>query len=215
LVLYVGLEVVRIAAVLLSPIMPRKCGEILAYLGEPRPLDGSTPFAELAAFGGLKAGHTLSGDVPKFPRIDAAAFAEASARSTSVEGEAASAEAMARSPDFVEIGPEITIDDFAKMDLRVGVICEGTLVEGADKLVRLMIDLGEGRPRQVFAGIRAAYPEPSKLVGAKVIVVANLKPRQMKFGLSEGMVLAASGGGKSRLCAATFDGALEPGDRVT
>jgi methionine--tRNA ligase beta chain len=196
--------------------MPRKCGEILAYLGESRPLDGSTPFAELAAFGGLKAGHMLSGEVPKFPRIDVAAFAEASARSANVEGEAASAEATARSSILEQpIGPEITIDDFAKMDLRVGVIREGDLVEGADKLIRLMIDLGEGRPRQVFAGIRAAYPEPSKLVGAKVIVVANLKPRQMKFGLSEGMVLAASGGGKSRLCAATFDGALEPGDKVT
>jgi methionyl-tRNA synthetase len=113
------------------------------------------------------------------------------------------------------IGPEITIDDFAKMDLRVGVIREGGLVEGADKLVRLMIDLGEGRLRQVFAGIRAAYPDPAQLVGQKVIVVANLKPRQMKFGLSEGMVLAGSGGGKKRLCAATFDGALEPGDKVT
>ena len=70
-----------------------------------------------------------------------------------------------------------------------------------------MIDLGEGRLRQVFAGIRAAYPDPGQLVGQKVIVVANLKPRQMKFGLSEGMVLAGSGGGKKRLCAATFDAA--------
>jgi methionyl-tRNA synthetase len=113
------------------------------------------------------------------------------------------------------VGPEITIDDFAKADLRVGVIREGHLVEGADKLIRLMIDLGEGRLRQIFAGIRAAYPEPGKLVGTRVIVVANLKPRQMKWGLSEGMVLAASGGGKKRLCAATFDGALEPGDRVS
>jgi len=59
-------------------------------------------------------------------------------------------------------------------------------VEGADKLVRLMIDLGEGRLRQIFAGIRSAYPEPGRLVGKRVIVAANLKPRQMKFGISEG-----------------------------
>ena len=134
----------------------------------------------------------------------------------SAKASSASAEATARSTTLEQpIGPEITIDDFAKMDLRVGVIREGALVEGADKLIRLMIDLGEGRLRQVFAGIRAAYPDPAKLVGQKVIVVANLKPRQMKFGLSEGMVLAGSGGGKKRLCAATFDAALEPGDKVT
>ena len=78
-----------------------------------------------------------------------------------------------------------------------------------------MVDLGEEKPRQVFAGIKSHYPKPEKLVGSKVIVVANLKPRKMKFGLSEGMVLAASGGGKERLCVATFDGDLEPGDTVS
>ena len=208
LVLATALEVVRVAAVLLSPFMPRKSREILDFLGEARPLDGSTAFAELAAFGGLAAGHVLSGEAPKFPRIDASAFAEATARSTNAES--------ASAPTIEQpIGPEITIDDFARADLRVGVVREGHLVEGADKLIRLMIDLGEGRLRQVFAGIRAAYPDPARLVGTKVIVVANLKPRQMKWGLSEGMVLAASGGGKKRLCAATFDGALEPGDRVS
>jgi methionyl-tRNA synthetase len=205
LVLATALEVVRVAAVLLSPFMPRKCREILGFLGEERPLDGSVPFAELAAFGGLRAGYALRGEAPKFPRIDVAAL-----------DVSASAEATARSTTLEQpVGPEITIDDFAKADLRVGVIREGHLVEGADKLVRLMIDVGEGRLRQVFAGIRAAYPDPARLVGTKVIVVANLKPRQMKFGLSEGMVLAASGGGKRRLCAATFDGVLEPGDRVS
>jgi methionyl-tRNA synthetase len=215
LVLATALEVVRVAAVLLSPFMPRKCREILDFLGEARPLDGSVLFAELAAFGGLEAGHVLRGEAPKFPRIDAASL------DVSASAEAASAKAAASpstaDPPILEtpIGEEITIDDFAKADLRVGVVREGHLVEGADKLIRLMIDLGEGRLRQIFAGIRAAYPEPAKLVGTQVIVVANLKPRQMKWGLSEGMVLAASGGGKKRLCAATFDGALEPGDRVS
>jgi len=111
------------------------------------------------------------------------------------------------------IGEEITIDDFSKIDLRVGIIREAGLVEDARKLVRLMVDLGEGRLRQIFAGIRSAYPEPEHLVGKKVVVVANLKPRKMKFGISEGMILA--GAGKKSLRVATFDGELMPGDRVS
>ena len=114
--------------------------------------------------------------------------------------------------DHKPIGQEITIEDFSKLDLRVAIVREAGLIEGADKLIRLMVDLGEGRLRQVFAGIRSAYPEPEKLVGKKVIIVANLKPRQMKFGLSEGMALA--GVGKNRLGIATIEGELLPGDKV-
>ena len=108
---------------------------------------------------------------------------------------------------------EMTIQDFSKVDLRVGVIREAGLVEGADRLLRLMVDLGEGRLRQIFAGIRTAYPDPAILVGKRVIAVANLKPRQMKFGLSEGMILA--GVGKDRIGIATFEGDLLPGDKVS
>jgi methionyl-tRNA synthetase len=115
--------------------------------------------------------------------------------------------------DLVPIGPEITLEDFSKLDLRVAVVREASLVPGADKLLKLMLDVGEGQLRQVFAGIRSAYPEPGKLVGKKMMFVANLKPRQMKFGLSEGMILAGSG--KNRLAVATFDGGLEPGDKVS
>ncbi|MFH1124419.1 MAG: hypothetical protein V1758_12245 [Pseudomonadota bacterium] len=115
--------------------------------------------------------------------------------------------------DRKPIAQEITIQDFSRVDLRVGVIREAGLVEGADKLVRLMVDLGEGRLRQIFAGIRSAYPDPGKLVGKRVIAVANLKPRQMKFGLSEGMILV--GVGKNRISIATFEGDLLPGDRVS
>ncbi len=107
----------------------------------------------------------------------------------------------------------ITIDDFSKLDLRVGQIVEAGLVEGADKLLRLMVDLGEAAPRQIFSGIRASYPQPEVLVGKQVIVVANLKPRKMKFGVSEGMVL---GGGKGdRFFVTRFDGELIPGDKVS
>ena len=114
---------------------------------------------------------------------------------------------------LVQPKAEITIEDFARIDLRVGVIREASLVEGADKLVRLMVDLGEGRERQIFAGIRSAYPEPEALVGRHVMVVANLKPRKMKFGLSEGMILAGSG--PDTLAIATFDRKLQPGDKVS
>jgi methionine--tRNA ligase beta chain len=109
--------------------------------------------------------------------------------------------------------PEITIDDFAKIDLRVGKIMEAYTVEGSDKMVRLMIDLGEGRLRQIFAGIRGAYPDPESLIGKKAIVVANLKPRQMKFGLSEGMIMAGGHGDAWSIC--TFDGEPDPGDKVS
>jgi methionyl-tRNA synthetase len=85
----------------------------------------------------------------------------------------------------------ISIDDFGKIDLRIARIVEAEHVEGAAKLIRLLLDIGEGNPRQVFAGIKSAY-DPAKLVGRLTVMVANLAPRKMKFGLSEGMVLAAS-----------------------
>ncbi len=111
------------------------------------------------------------------------------------------------------ISEEITIGDFSKIDLRVGIIREASVLEGAKKLLRLMVDIGEGRHRQIFAGISSAYPEPGKLIGKKVVVAANLKPRKMSFGISEGMVL--SGGNKERLSITTFDGDPLPGDKVS
>ncbi len=85
----------------------------------------------------------------------------------------------------------ISIDDFMKIDLRVALIKEASFVEGADNLLRLLLDLNDGKSRQVFAGIKSKY-NPDQLVGKLTVLVANLKPRQMKFGLSEGMVLAAN-----------------------
>jgi len=110
------------------------------------------------------------------------------------------------------IKPEISIDDFGKVDLRIARITEAKLVEGADKLLQLTVDLGEGETRNVFAGIRAAY-EPEKLVGRLTVVVANLAPRKMKFGVSEGMVLAAGPGGKD-LWILSPDSGAQPGMRV-
>ena len=107
---------------------------------------------------------------------------------------------------------EIEIDAFDQVDLRVARVCEAESVPGADKLLRLTLDLGTLGRRTVFAGIKSAY-EPRTLVGRLTVVVANLKPRQMKFGLSEGMVLAAGPGGKSLFLLAPDSGA-EPGMRI-
>ncbi|MBW1858152.1 MAG: methionine--tRNA ligase subunit beta, partial [Deltaproteobacteria bacterium] len=115
--------------------------------------------------------------------------------------------------DLTPIDQEISIDDFSKIDMRVAIIREASLVEGSKKLIRLMVDLGEGRLRQTFSGVRSAYPNPEKLIGKKVIIVANLRPRQMKFGLSEGMLL--SGGDSEHPCLTTFDGDPLPGDKVS
>ena len=93
--------------------------------------------------------------------------------------------------DIEAIDAEIKIDDFVKIDLRVAQIVDCALVEGSDKLLRLTLDVGEGRLRNVFSGIKSAY-QPEQLKGKLTVLVANLAPRKMKFGVSEGMVLAAS-----------------------
>jgi methionyl-tRNA synthetase len=92
----------------------------------------------------------------------------------------------------VEIAPAITIDDFARLDLRIARVIDCDFIEGSDKLLRFTLDVGEGRHRNVFSGIKSAYGEPKKLVGRLVVLVANLAPRKMKFGVSEGMILSAS-----------------------
>jgi len=116
--------------------------------------------------------------------------------------------------------PHISIDDFAKVDLRIARIVAAEHVEGADKLIRLQLDIGEteagqAKPRQVFAGIKSAY-DPAALVGRLTVMVANLAPRKMKFGLSEGMVLAASDadGKTAGLYLLSPDAGATPGMRV-
>ena len=95
-------------------------------------------------------------------------------------------------PGGVAIGETITIDDFAKIDLRIARVIDCDFIEGSDKLLRFTLDVGEGRHRNVFSGIKSAYGEPKQLVGRLVVLVANLAPRKMKFGVSEGMILSAS-----------------------
>ena len=112
---------------------------------------------------------------------------------------------------FEPLAPTINFDDFAKLDLRVARIVSAEHVEGADKLVKLQLDLGF-ETRQVFAGIKSAY-EPADLVGRLTVMVANLAPRKMRFGMSEGMVMAAGPGGADIFLLTPDDGAT-PGMQV-
>jgi methionyl-tRNA synthetase len=111
-----------------------------------------------------------------------------------------------------ELAEEITIDDFLKVDLRVAKIINAEAVPEAEKLLRLTLDIG-GAIRTVFAGIKSAY-EPADLIGRHSVMVANLKPRKMRFGVSEGMVLAAGPGGSDLFILSPDEGAV-PGMRVT
>jgi methionyl-tRNA synthetase len=106
----------------------------------------------------------------------------------------------------------ISIDEFLRVDLRVAKVLNAELVAGADKLLKLALDVGELGTRSIFAGIRAAY-DPATLVGRLIVVVANLEPRKMRFGISEGMMLAAGPGGKDIFVLSPDSGAV-PGMRI-
>ena len=113
--------------------------------------------------------------------------------------------------DSEPVAPTITIDDFSQVDLRVARVVSAEQVAGADKLLRVTVDIG-GEQRSVFAGIKSAY-QPGALEGRLVVLVANLAPRKMRFGVSEGMLLAAGPGGQDSWLLAPDDGA-EPGMRI-
>ena len=123
-------------------------------------------------------------------------------------------DAAATAPQPGERAPTINIDEFNKLDLRVARIARAESVEGADKLLKLTLELGDGT-RTVFAGIKSGYA-PEKLEGRFAVLVANLEPRKMKFGVSEGMVLAASGdkGEDSGIFLVSPDAGAKPGMRV-
>ena len=106
----------------------------------------------------------------------------------------------------------ISIDEFLRIDLRVAKVLDAQLITGADKLLKLRLDVGELGERQIFAGIRSAY-DPASLVGRLIVVVANLEPRKMRFGISEGMMLAAGPGGADIFVLSPDTGAA-PGMRV-
>lgn len=110
------------------------------------------------------------------------------------------------------LSAEIDFDAFAAVDLRVALILKAEHVEGADKLLRLTLDIGDEQ-RNVFSGIKSAYPNPSELEGRLTMMIANLKPRKMRFGISEGMVMAAGPGGEEIYLLSPDSGA-KPGQRI-
>ncbi len=209
----------RLLTVLLAPVLPGVAARVARELfGQTRDFVWADAWAEAATIGPYA--HLMARIDPK--QIDAllegpkAAAAPQPATSPAQPGggaaaRAAGAAAPATAPPATA-GATISIDDFAKIDLRIARIVNAEHVEGADKLLKLTLDVGEGRHRTVFAGIKSAY-DPATLVGRLTPMVANLAPRKMKFGLSEGMVLAASGDGPGIFLLAPDAGAL-PGMRV-
>jgi methionyl-tRNA synthetase len=140
----------------------------------------------------LPDGHTINPYTHLMTRVDAKmldALFDAPAPALAADTRAANTETAAATIE--PPAAEIKIDDFAKVDLRIAKIVACEAVEGSDKLLRLTLDVGEGRMRNVFSGIKSAY-KPEDLVDKLTVMVANLAPRKMKFGISEGMVLAAS-----------------------
>jgi methionyl-tRNA synthetase len=198
-VLTTGINLFRTLMVYLKPILPRTAEKAEAFLRiEPlRWEDARRPLLD----------HRIGRYEPLTTRVDEKRIAEMiEASKEGIAGE--------KTPGRLEadpVGPPIDYDAFAKVDLRVARVVEAARVDGADKLLRLRLDLG-GEERTVFAGIKSAY-DPATLEGRHVIVVANLAPRKMRFGVSEGMVLAAGAGEKEIFLLAPDEGA-QPGMRV-
>ena len=187
-VLFHSAESLRIVAALLAPTMPKISQTIWEQLG----LEGEVSRVRLdqLAWGDTVAGRKLAGGPVLFPRVDKKAIyakLELGAGGPDVPDEATAA---ADGPPA--LAPTIGIEDFVKLDLRVGTVVEAERVKKADKLLRLVVDLGFEK-RQVVAGIAGVY-EPEKLIGRQVVVVANLKPRKLRGLESNGMIVAASVG---------------------
>jgi methionyl-tRNA synthetase len=192
--LYVCAETLRIAVALLHPVLPESTANVWTQLGMTESLE-DLELAKLA-WGQLKPGQKIGMIAPVFPRIEAksaidrmrALEEEETARQAKLLGKpvAAKEEAACEPPS-----PKIDIEDFVKVDLRVGQVLSAERVKGADKLLHLKVDIGEPEPRTIVAGIATVY-EPEKIVGRKVVIVANLHPRKLRGIESNGMIVAAS-----------------------
>jgi len=194
-----GINLFRVLITLLAPAIPHTAEKAARFLGV-----NVGPWSELDQ---PMTGCAINAFEPLMARIDPArveAMVEASRESLKPAGET-----QAPTLDLAE---EIGIDEFLKVDLRVARIVRAEHVPEADKLLKLELDLG-GETRTVFAGIKSAY-EPEQLEGRLTVMVANLKPRKMRFGVSEGMVLAAGSGGADLYLLSPDDGAI-PGLQVT
>ena len=211
-----GLNLFRVLALCLQPILPDTCARAAKFMAAPssRWYDIDVPLLA----------HTIKPYEPLMTRIDAnaiAAMVDASkdslqptetvaavaVKSASEKTKPATSNAVTEVSAAAALAPTISIDDFAKLDLRVGKVIECGFIDGSDKLLRFLLDAGELGTRQIFSGIRAAYPEPEQLIGRNVVFIANLAPRKMRFGMSEGMILSAGSGGDDLFLLDADDGA--------
>lgn len=188
----------RQLTILMAPVLPQVAARVSEFLG-----DSELSWADThgAAVYESMLGRTIGAYSHLMQRVDAkmvenlfdkpAAPAVPAASAAKAEPAQSAAAADATDGGIEELAPQITIDDFTKIDLRVAKIVNCEHVEGSSKLLRLTLDVGEGRHRNVFSGIKSAY-QPEDLIGKLTVLVANLAPRKMKFGVSEGMVLCAS-----------------------
>ncbi|KQO27512.1 methionine--tRNA ligase [Acidovorax sp. Leaf78] len=181
----VALNVFRIATLCLKPVLPATSKAVETFLNIPE-LEWKDASTE------LPAGHQIAAYGHLMKRVTADQL-EALFEPPAPATPAPAATETVAAPGGEELAPTIGIDDFTKIDLRIALIVNCEPVEGSTKLLRLTLDVGEGRTRNVFSGIASAY-KPEDLVGKHTVMVANLAPRKMKFGISEGMVLAASHG---------------------
>ncbi|ENM5881762.1 methionine--tRNA ligase [Vibrio metoecus] len=186
----VGINLFRVLMTYLKPVMPALAERTEAFLNQELTWEGvATPLTD----------HAVTPFKALFNRIDPK-HVEAMIEASKAEAAAEKAAADAAKPKSAEtelskdpLAAEIEFDDFAKVDLRIAKILSCEAVEKSDKLLKFELDIG-GETRQVFSGIKSAY-QPEDLIGKYTVVVANLKPRKMKFGMSEGMILAAGPGG--------------------
>jgi len=173
------IEAFRLLTVYLKPVLPALAAQVEAFLNV-------APLTSADAQTLLGAGHAIGAYQHLMQRVDVKQL-------DALFEPPAAPEPEKTVPGGEDIAPTITIDDFAKIDLRIAQIVNCEPVEGSTKLLRLTLDVGEGHHRNVFSGIASAY-QPADLIGKLTVMVANLAPRKMKFGISEGMVLAASHG---------------------
>ncbi len=202
----VGINLFRVLMTYLKPVMPQLAARTEAFLNQELTWDGiANPLVN----------HEITKFKALFNRIDpkkVEAMVDAS-KEDAIAEQAAKEKAAAPQTELAKepLADEIEFDDFAKVDLRIAKIVSCEEVPKANKLLKLELDIG-GETRQVFAGIKSAY-KPEDLIGKHTVMVANLKPRKMKFGMSEGMVLAAGPGGSDLWILEPHEGAL-PGMRV-
>ncbi|GAB2520824.1 methionine--tRNA ligase [Lysobacter humi (ex Lee et al. 2017)] len=195
-----GLNLFRVLAAALRPVLPRVAAQAEAFL--------QAPVAHWDDLAQPLLGRGIAPYTPLFTRIDPKQIdAMTDASKETLQPTAVATKPTPATPPAgpatpaakpeAAAGSTISIDDFARLDLRVGRVLECGFVEGSDKLLRFLLDAGDLGQRQIFSGIRASYGEPESLVGRSVVFIANLAPRKMRFGVSEGMILSAGfdGGG--------------------